>query len=93
MTMTIVVSFMNVSTVQPTVAIGIDVHVQSTELQGQNACRQYDGKQCRAYSHRRSLHEAQQSANFTASAQAEPYDPSFMLASIDGTRPRISLQD
>ena len=64
MAMTIVASVMNVRTVQPTIAVGIDVQVQSTELQGQNAYRQYDGKQCRAISHRRILHEALQITNF-----------------------------
>ena len=58
MAMTIVASVMDVRTVQPTVAVGIDVQVQSTELHGQNAYRQYDGKQCRANSHRQSLHDA-----------------------------------
>ena len=78
MTMTIVVSFMNVRTVQPTVAIGIDVQVQSTELHGQKACCQYDDKQCRAYSHRQSLHEAQQSANFVTTKRASFLRPMFL---------------
>ena len=55
---------MDMRAMQAICPIGIDVHMQSTELHGQQGYYRYDDKQCGARAHCRIIHEALWITNF-----------------------------
>ena len=60
---------------------GIDVHMQSTELHGQQGNYRYDDKQCGTSAHSRIIHEALWITNFVTRRGRVSYDLSTSLIS------------